>query len=190
MQVQLAGPARRRARTANWTWCLFPILFPTGPAVEALPVDEKSPVVLRIAGQAESDGSTIYEIRYLGMQPGRYDLRRYLRRVDGRPLNDVEPIMVSVVSVLPANHNGQLDELARPPLPRAWPYRAAADPGGRPVARAAGLAAGPGGRPAEAPPRGATARPSRRWPTSFVRWSKRPSPDRWPRPDRPAWNCC
>ncbi len=94
-----------------------------GPAVEALPVDENSPVVLRIAEQTESAGATICELRYLGMKPGRYDLRSYLRHVDGRPAADLPPIMVSVVSVLPANYNGQLDELARPPLTRAWPYR-------------------------------------------------------------------
>jgi hypothetical protein len=58
------------------------------------------------------------------MKPGRYDLRSYLRRVDGRPLADLPPMMVSVLSVLPADHNGQLDELAHPPLRRGWPYRA------------------------------------------------------------------
>jgi hypothetical protein len=95
-----------------------------GPAVAALPVDENSPVVLRIAKQTESGDSTIYEIRYLGTKPGRYDLRSYLRYLDGRSPAELPPMIVSVVSVLPADHNGQLDELAYPSLPRAWPYRA------------------------------------------------------------------
>jgi hypothetical protein len=94
-----------------------------GPAVEALPVDDDSPVVLRIA-EAVSDGdATICEIRYIGVKPGRYDLRDYLRRADGGPLAGVEPIPVAIRSVLPADHNGQLDELPRLPLPGAWPYR-------------------------------------------------------------------
>ncbi len=133
-----------------------------GPAVEALPVDEKSPVVLRIAEQTESAGSTIYELRYLGMKPGRYDLRSYLRHVDGRPRRTFGPIMVSVVSVLPANYNGQLDELAHPPLHAGLALPPAADPRGRLVARAAGLAAWRGRQSGGNPARAATARPSRR----------------------------
>ncbi len=94
-----------------------------GSAVEALPVDDNSPVVLRIAEAVDDGGATICEIRYIGVKPGRYDLRDYLRRADGEPLAGIEPIPVSIRSVLPANHNGQLDELPRLPLPRAWPYR-------------------------------------------------------------------
>jgi hypothetical protein len=94
-----------------------------GSAVETLPVDENSPVVLRIADVVQDASSTICEIRFIGMKPGHYDLRDFLRRVDGQRLTDIGPIVATVRSVLPANHNGQLDELARPPLGRTWPYR-------------------------------------------------------------------
>ncbi|MEN6449104.1 MAG: hypothetical protein ABFC96_01310 [Thermoguttaceae bacterium] len=94
-----------------------------GPPIEAVPVDDNSPMVLRIA-ETTTDGDTaICELRYIGVKPGRYDLRSYLRRVDGSPLVGVESIPVTVRSILPASHNGQLDELPRPPLPTAWPYR-------------------------------------------------------------------
>jgi hypothetical protein len=94
-----------------------------GPAVEALPVNDDSPVVLRIADAAGDGGATIYELRYIGVKPGRYDLRNYLRRADGGPMTGVEPISVSIRSALPDDHNGQLDVLPCLPLPTAWPYR-------------------------------------------------------------------
>jgi len=95
-----------------------------GPTLEARPVEEDAPVVLRVADVVEDGSSMIYELRYFGMQPGTYDLRDSLQRVDGQPLTGLEPMKIAVCSVLPDDHNGQLDELLALGLPGAWPYRA------------------------------------------------------------------
>jgi len=94
-----------------------------GPALVARPVDDKAPVVLRIADVAQDGGSAIYELRYAGMVPGVHDLRDFLERVDGQRLTGLEPILVAVHKALPDNHDGQLVELAVPGLARAWMYR-------------------------------------------------------------------
>lgn len=96
-----------------------------GPALEPLPVDHRSSMFVRIADVLDDDGSTLYELRFTGMRPGVYDLRDYLRRVDGRPHEDLPPSPVRIVGLLPENHSGDLEELAQSPLPSPWPYRVA-----------------------------------------------------------------
>ena len=93
-----------------------------GPALESLPVDDQAAVVLRIADAARDGDWTIYELRYVGMTPGDYDLWQYLRRVDGQPLATQAPMTVSVRAVLPNDHNGELEEFALPPRPAVLPY--------------------------------------------------------------------
>src|SRR6476660_4250259 len=54
-----------------------------GPALEAKPLDGRAPLVLRIAHVTEDGNAKIYDLRYVGVQPGSFDLRDFLRRVDG-----------------------------------------------------------------------------------------------------------
>jgi hypothetical protein len=96
-----------------------------GPALEAKPVDENAPVVARVADVVKDGQSTLYELRYIGMRPGTFDLREFFERVDGEKLAGMAPISITVRAVLPANHNGQLEELAPPRVSPAWRYRLA-----------------------------------------------------------------
>jgi len=98
----------------------------SGPALEAKPVDEKAPLLLRIADIVEDGGSLIYELRYVGLKAGIHDLRGYLRRVDGQSLAGhpfQEPLEVRVKELLPPDHSGALEKLAEPARPRLWRYR-------------------------------------------------------------------
>lgn len=87
-----------------------------GSLIEAKPVDEKSPVLVRIA-QTRPHGTLIwYDLRYIGLEPGRYDLRDVLRRQDGSALGELPPLAVEVKGLLPVPHSGELIETA-PGLP-------------------------------------------------------------------------
>lgn len=87
------------------------------------PVDERSPIVLRVASVQRDGQSYLYEIRYIGTLPGRHDLRDYLLRADGEPLAEGPPLMVEVKATLPGDHDGSLDALDFAARPAAWPYR-------------------------------------------------------------------
>lgn len=98
----------------------------SGVRLEAKPVNEGAPVLLRVNDVVEDNGSLIYELRYLGLEAGTHDLREYLRRVDGQPMTVrpfQKPIPVRVRAVLPEDHDGALEKLASPPGPGLWPYR-------------------------------------------------------------------
>jgi hypothetical protein len=98
-----------------------------GDLQAASTVDSK--VVLRIANVSrDQDNQYWLELRYIGMFPGRYDLRDYVRLPNGEGLSEQErallqPAMVDVKSVLPPDHDGKLTEVAQPALPWVWPYR-------------------------------------------------------------------
>ncbi len=92
-----------------------------GTALEAKPVDEKSPLVLRIASTQPAAAGTKYDLRYIGLVPGGYDLRKYLLRSDGSPTTDLPEIPVTVGGLLPEDHQGQLVPPSTKPLSAlAW----------------------------------------------------------------------
>jgi hypothetical protein len=95
-----------------------------GPALEAKPVDDDAPLVLRIADAVTDADSTICELRYIGTLPGTYDLRDYLMCADGQTLEAAGPMLITVKSILPENHDGALEGIRRPAARRSWPYRA------------------------------------------------------------------
>jgi hypothetical protein len=84
-----------------------------GTLLEARPVDEKSLIILRVADSFPHGTLTRYDLRYIGLEPGKYDLRDYLRRQDGSPLGDLPPLQVEIAGLLPKTHTGELIE--RPP---------------------------------------------------------------------------
>jgi hypothetical protein len=94
-----------------------------GPLLEAKPVDEKSPLELRIAGMARDRGAFIYQLRFIGLRPGLHDLRAFLRRADGGEAPALEPILVLVKENLPPDHRGDLERFTGPALARPWPLR-------------------------------------------------------------------
>jgi hypothetical protein len=95
----------------------------TGPEIEVKPFEPGAPLLLRIADVARENDMSIYEIRYIGYYPGNYDLRDHLRYLDGTELTSSPAAPVSIISVLPQDHNGELGTIAHSPLPFAWPYR-------------------------------------------------------------------
>ena len=99
-----------------------------GPLLEALPVDRRESVVVRVAEVTKDtviEGDwLLYELRFIGNVPGKFDLRDYLRTVDGSPI-DAEAIgilPVTIAGVLSDDHDGSV--LSAPTLdsPRILPY--------------------------------------------------------------------
>lgn len=89
-------------------------LLAGGAPLAARPVNEKSPILVRIA-EAQPHGSrTRYDLRYLGLVPGNYDLRQQLLRADGSSTADLPEVKVEVRGLLPAAHDGHLIEHATP----------------------------------------------------------------------------
>jgi hypothetical protein len=85
-----------------------------GTTLEAKPVNQKAPLVLRIA----SVNGTRYELRYIGLVPGKHDLKDYLVRSDGSSIADLPSIPVEVAHLLPDDHLGQLVPVA----PSRWSF--------------------------------------------------------------------
>src|SRR6185369_4156398 len=52
-----------------------------------------------------------------------HDLRKYLAREDGQPLENLPPLKVAVYEVLPKEHDGGIEPLAATGSYWAWPYR-------------------------------------------------------------------
>ena len=88
-----------------------------GPTLEARPVDPKAPLLVRVA-EARPRGTVVeYDLRYIGLVPGTYDLRTNLVRVDGSSTADLPPMPVKVLGLLPRPHSGELEIEAPPPIP-------------------------------------------------------------------------
>lgn len=123
----LALPAVVRADTPPETTVgmsgrLDGIVLP-GPELEAKPAtDRKAAVVLRVAAVYPHGTAFRYDLEYAGLDPGTHDLRDYLRRKDGKPLEGVPPLTVKVNPIRPP---GQVEpnKLAIDTGPRLGGYR-------------------------------------------------------------------
>lgn len=96
-----------------------------GTELEVKPMtDRKSPIALRIVRAEPVAKGYRYELEYVGLEPGTFDLRDYLLRKDGSPTKDLPPLRVTVTSVLPA---GQIlpHDLESLTTPRPGGYRLA-----------------------------------------------------------------
>ncbi len=82
-----------------------------GQALQADPHQDLSdPMLLRLE-RSEFD-PTVYTARFIGSIKGDYDLRSLIQHVDGSKADDVGPIMVHVVSDLPAGTETDLFDAA------------------------------------------------------------------------------
>jgi len=95
-----------------------------GTLLEARPVEPKSLIILRIADTRPHGTLIHYDLRYVGLVPGKYDLRNYLMRKDGSPTNDLPAIPVEIAKLLPEKHDGLLLAQTEKPLPFLGGYRA------------------------------------------------------------------
>ncbi len=79
-----------------------------GSQLEAINSDSKSALVLRITRVSPHASAFRYDFEYVGLEPGKYDLRDFLHRIDGTPIvtagdaeGAVPSIPVEVTSILP-----------------------------------------------------------------------------------------
>lgn len=97
-----------------------------GPELEALPAERGAPLIVRVTRSSPHGDAFRYDLEWSALEPGEYDLRDGLRRVDRGPLDrsegGVPPIPVRVRSLLPP---GQVEPLAQGPgdVPRFGGYR-------------------------------------------------------------------
>lgn len=63
-----------------------------------------SPILVRVEHPADGP----QRIEFIGVVAGDFDLRNYLEREDGKPLDDLAKIGIQVVSNLPADHGADL----------------------------------------------------------------------------------
>ncbi len=93
-----------------------------GSELEPVPLDDTTPIVIRIDAVYPHGTAFRYDLVYYGLEPGDYDLRTWLRRKDGTSTDDLAPLPVTIASLLPA---GQVEphglEFAR--LPWLGGYR-------------------------------------------------------------------
>ncbi len=101
-------------------------LLHNGPPLEARPMPDDSPILLRIANRRpEEDGQNSYELHFIAIHPGIYNLRDLLQYGVDRPARDLSPIWVRVLSLLPPDHQGDLSPIDDPLLnipgtPTTW----------------------------------------------------------------------
>jgi len=91
-----------------------------GPLLQAKPVTDKAPLLLRIASTqpAPRREDVWYDLRYMGLVPGAHDLKNYLVRADGSSTADLPTIQVAVLGLLPEEHTGELIRNAG----ARWPF--------------------------------------------------------------------
>jgi len=85
------------------------LILPGKPLL-ARQVDDKSLIVLRIVTALPHGTATRYDVRYIGLLPGDYDLGDYLVQEDGSAATNLPPLPVTIAPLLPVDHNGKLIE--------------------------------------------------------------------------------
>ncbi len=94
-----------------------------GAPLTVKPARAAGPVQLQIVGTREDCPTTIYELRYVSRVAGQLDLSRLLVGADGKTPSDLPAAVVTVRQLLPEDHNGQLEPLARPTLQPPLRYK-------------------------------------------------------------------
>jgi len=99
------------------------VLLPT-PALIAKPADRAAPMNVRIAATRPHGALTQYDLRYIGLVPGEYDLRAYLLPKEGTPAASLPPLNVTVRGLLPEENEGRLALVPRSAFARLGGYQA------------------------------------------------------------------
>lgn len=95
----LPGVDSKRESTVGIPARITDLVLPGGE-LEVLPQDAKTAVVLRITRVEPHGTDHRYDIEWTGLDPGRHDLRAFLRRKDGTDTSNLPEIAVDVRSVL------------------------------------------------------------------------------------------
>ncbi len=73
-----------------------------GSELEVKPlIDRRSPMIVRIVSVEPMGDGFRYDLEFTGLEPGKFDLREYLRRKDRSSTDDLPSIWVTISSVLP-----------------------------------------------------------------------------------------
>jgi hypothetical protein len=72
-----------------------------GTELEVKPADRKAPLVVRIVRVAPHGTALRYDLEYYGLEKGKFNLVDYLRRKDRSSAAGLDPIHVTIESVLP-----------------------------------------------------------------------------------------
>jgi hypothetical protein len=90
----------RRESTIGMPVRIAQLVLP-GSELEVKPLDDrKLPVVLRIVETYPHGTDFRYDLVYYGLDPGKFDLRDYLRRKDGSPTSQLPPLLVTIKPLL------------------------------------------------------------------------------------------
>lgn len=125
LTVSAADPA---ASTVGMPRQLNQLVLP-GSLLRPRPWVRGQPVVIRIVAEYPHGDAHRYDLEYTLFEAGQFDLRDYLQREDGSPMDSVPPIPVAATTVLPA---GQIlpNDVSPGPLPDWGGYRAVLITGG------------------------------------------------------------
>ena len=117
---EIGSNSDRRNPTVGASGRISQIVLP-GSELEGIPIDPDSPLVVRVLKSFPHGDSFRYDIQFLGMEPGEYDLADWLQRKDGSDRGELPVISVQVESLLPP---GQIEPnpLAEGLLPRLGGY--------------------------------------------------------------------
>jgi len=93
-----------------------------GSELLAKPIEQESPMVVRIIQSIPHGDSFRYQLRFHGLEPGKFDLADWLIRADGTSTDGLPEIPVEIKSLLPP---GQIEpnSLETGWLPRLGGYR-------------------------------------------------------------------
>jgi len=75
-----------------------------GSEIEPVPLDDEAPVVIRIDAVYPHGSDHRYDLVVSALEPGTFDLRDFLRRKDGSPVDDLPPLEFTVKTLLPPGH--------------------------------------------------------------------------------------
>jgi hypothetical protein len=95
-----AQSAAERTATVGMRARLEQVVLPGSELVPA-PSTLKTPLVLRVVKTWPHGEHLRYDFEWTGLEPGKYDLTKFLVRKDGSAAADLPPIEVVVTSVLP-----------------------------------------------------------------------------------------
>jgi hypothetical protein len=80
--------------------------------LKAMPTDRTSPITVHIASTRPHGTLVRYDLRYIGLVPGKYDLREHLLHDDGSAAKDLQPLPVTITGLLPIQHDGRLASIS------------------------------------------------------------------------------
>ena len=86
--------------TVGKTTELVDVILP-GPRLIGKPIDDRDPVIVRVTDAIAHGDGFRYRIEYQGMEPGNFDLTKWLVRKDSQAAGELPSIPVQIRSLLP-----------------------------------------------------------------------------------------